>query len=77
MKKEQSDKKKCFECNKKVGLLGLECRCGYTFCTTHRLPEDHRCDFDHIGYSKERALKEQEQKRLKAMEYYLQCDRCK
>jgi len=43
----QENKMKCWTCNKKVGLTGIECRCGYVFCGTHRMPEDHQCDFDY------------------------------
>nr|GEW15639.1 A20/AN1-like zinc finger family protein [Tanacetum cinerariifolium] len=39
--------KRCFDCNKKVGLLGFKCRCGETFCGMHRYPEEHKCDFDY------------------------------
>lgn len=37
--------------------MGLACRCGYTYCSTHRLPEDHSCSFDYTGKGKE-ALKQ-------------------
>lgn len=47
LKKEQKDKKRCFTCNKKVGLLGIECKCTFVFCNGHRMPENHQCDFDH------------------------------
>jgi AN1-type zinc finger protein 5/6 len=29
-------KKRCEQCNKKVGLLGFECKCGKYFCAGHR-----------------------------------------
>jgi hypothetical protein len=47
-KKAQKNKKRCFhsECRKKVGLTGLECKCGYIFCSMHRWPDQHNCDFD-------------------------------
>jgi hypothetical protein len=45
-KKVQKNKKRCFECNKKVGFTGVECKCGFIFCGTHRYPELHACDFD-------------------------------
>lgn len=35
--------KKCDQCQKKVGLLGFECKCGKTLCATHRYPETHGC----------------------------------
>ena len=37
---------RCGGCNKKVGVMGFKCRCGTTFCGSHRYPEDHRCRFD-------------------------------
>jgi len=46
VKKVQEKKNRCWTCNKKVGLLGHECRCEYIFCGTHRYAEDHDCDYD-------------------------------
>lgn len=46
-KVEQKDRKRCFGCNKKVGLLGIECKCGFIFCNAHRLPQNHSCSFNH------------------------------
>ncbi|XP_073119569.1 zinc finger A20 and AN1 domain-containing stress-associated protein 10-like [Henckelia pumila] len=40
-------KKRCGCCDKKVGLLGFGCRCGGTFCGSHRYPESHACNFDY------------------------------
>lgn len=34
-------------CNKKTGLLGFDCKCGYSFCSKHRHGDDHNCDFDY------------------------------
>lgn len=36
-------------CRKRVGLLSFTCKCDPTlsFCTSHRLPEEHGCTFDH------------------------------
>jgi len=42
----QKDTSKCFSCNKRVGLLGFECRCKLTFCSSHRFPDQHACTFD-------------------------------
>ena len=41
-------KHRCFECRKKIPLAmrGSPCKCGHEFCSTHRLPETHNCDFD-------------------------------
>lgn len=43
----QVNKKRCWKCNKKTGILGFECRCGYSFCGDHRYAEAHSCDFDY------------------------------
>ena len=40
-------KKKCDFCCKKVGLLGFVCKCQNTYCPLHRLPESHKCTFNH------------------------------
>ncbi|VFQ92244.1 unnamed protein product [Cuscuta campestris] len=39
-------KNRCRSCQRKVGVVGFDCRCGYTFCGTHRYPETHDCTFD-------------------------------
>lgn len=52
-REEQKDKTKCWHCGKKCGLLGFDCRCGYTFCGKCRHAEDHNCDFDHKGKGRE------------------------
>lgn len=41
------DKERCSSCNRKLRLLGIECKCGLFFCNHHRLPEDHSCTFNH------------------------------
>ncbi|KAJ4747659.1 Zinc finger A20 and AN1 domain stress-associated protein [Rhynchospora pubera] len=38
---------RCGTCRKKVGLTGFKCKCGITFCGTHRYPEQHDCGFDY------------------------------
>jgi len=54
---QQTDKSKCWNCSRKVGVMGYACRCGYTFCKSHRLPEDHTCAYDYSTKGKE-ILKE-------------------
>ncbi|EEC71540.1 hypothetical protein OsI_03864 [Oryza sativa Indica Group] len=44
---------RCASCKKKVGLLGFACRCGATYCGTHRYPEKHACGFDFKGASRD------------------------
>jgi predicted nucleic acid binding AN1-type Zn finger protein len=34
---------KCTICQKKVGILGFECKCSGLFCDKHRLAESHQC----------------------------------
>ncbi|KAK4433157.1 Zinc finger A20 and AN1 domain-containing stress-associated protein 4 [Sesamum alatum] len=40
---------RCGACQKRVGLTGFTCRCGVTFCGSHRYPENHGCEFDYKG----------------------------
>lgn len=53
----QVDTSKCWKCPKKAGLLGYNCKCGYVFCKSHRLPEEHDCDFDFVTVEKEKLKK--------------------
>lgn len=42
-------KNRCSYCNKKIGLLKLNCRCSTTllFCSSCILPEIHSCTYDY------------------------------
>ena len=43
----QIKKNRCWKCNKKIGLLGFECKCKYLFCAKHRHASEHDCDYDY------------------------------
>jgi hypothetical protein len=43
----QTNHSNCWNCDKKIGIRGFPCKCRYTFCKSHRMPEDHDCEFDH------------------------------
>lgn len=46
-KKVQKNRKRCFECRKKLGFANCgDCKCGFVFCSSHRFPDQHNCDFD-------------------------------
>ncbi|PKA59756.1 Zinc finger A20 and AN1 domain-containing stress-associated protein 9 [Apostasia shenzhenica] len=55
-KKQQPSR--CLLCRKKVGLTGFMCRCGSTFCSSHRFPETHECSFDYKAAGREAIAKE-------------------
>ena len=40
------NKQRCFNCNKKLGLLPYDCKCGNLFCIKCRYPEIHKCNYD-------------------------------
>jgi hypothetical protein len=40
---------RCYSCSKKTGLLGFSCRCGFSFCSSHRYADAHACSFDYKG----------------------------
>lgn len=42
----KSKKPRCFQCNKKVGLCAIQCKCSHVFCDKHRYAEAHSCTFD-------------------------------
>ena len=39
--------RRCNSCNKRVGLMGFDCRCGNIFCAIHRYSDKHDCPFDY------------------------------
>ena len=45
----KTDKPRCCmsECNKKLKLSDMMCRCKKRYCLKHRLPEDHNCSVDY------------------------------
>jgi len=57
-KQPQVDRKRCFKCNKKVGILGIDCRCGNVFCGLHRYPQEHNCPFDHRAIHMDKLRRE-------------------
>nr|CAH8867086.1 unnamed protein product [Trichobilharzia regenti] len=38
---------KCYICRKRLGLTGMNCRCGNTFCAYHRYTDRHECTYDY------------------------------
>ncbi|KAK1310456.1 Zinc finger A20 and AN1 domain-containing stress-associated protein 9 [Acorus calamus] len=48
---------RCLACNRRVGLNGFKCRCGGTFCGSHRYSESHGCGFDYRGAGQEGIAK--------------------
>ena len=48
---------RCFSCKKKTGLLGFECRCGFSFCSAHRHHDAHNCTFDYKSLGREQLTK--------------------
>lgn len=49
---------RCHKCNRKVGLLGFVCRCGFAFCGEHRYADAHGCLFDYKAYEREQLKKQ-------------------
>ena len=48
---------RCLVCNKKLGLLPFNCKCGAVTCSTHR-GLGHECTFDYRAEARERLRKE-------------------
>ena len=49
---------RCMCCRKKISIAArFSCRCGYEFCSSHRLAEDHECSFDWKGMGREALAK--------------------
>ena len=43
-----------YECNKKLTLVdsNILCKCNNSYCTKHRLPEQHKCSYDYKTHFK-------------------------
>lgn len=54
----QKNKERCFQCRKKVGLLGFTCKCDFVFCSSHRYPKEHQCKFDHASVTRNQLTKQ-------------------
>ncbi|KAK4746021.1 hypothetical protein SAY87_012333 [Trapa incisa] len=48
---------RCSGCHKKVGLMGFKCRCGDSFCGSHRYLESHNRTFDYKGACRDAIAK--------------------
>ncbi|PHJ18473.1 an1 family zinc finger domain-containing protein [Cystoisospora suis] len=55
---QQVRKNRCWTCNRKVGLLGFQCRCGYFYCGEHRYADRHNCGFDYKTFEREQLKKQ-------------------
>ena len=55
--KPKKQKSKCFQCNKKLGLMKYVCQCNNTFCIDCLQPEVHKCQFDYIEQNKNKLEK--------------------
>ena len=47
MENKRISKNKCFECNKRLGLYAIRCKCGNLFCSMHRYAEKHICTYNY------------------------------
>ncbi|KAH7648142.1 zinc finger transcription factor ZFP33 [Cryptosporidium bovis] len=48
---------RCYKCNRKVGIYGFSCRCGFNFCSSHRYADTHECTFDYKTFEREQLRK--------------------
>ena len=56
-KKVQANTSRCWTCNRKIGLLGFQCKCEYFFCSEHRYSDKHECAFDFKAMGKKQLTK--------------------
>lgn len=47
VKKNLSNRCNYPECSKKLRITDLKCKCNYIYCSLHRLPEQHDCNFNY------------------------------
>ena len=44
------------KCNKKLRISDMKCKCDFTFCSFHRLPESHECIFDYKSRDSDKII---------------------
>jgi hypothetical protein len=54
----QVNKSRCYKCRRRVGLEGIECRCGYVFCGKHRYADEHDCEYDYKKAQRRKLMQE-------------------
>jgi len=59
-KKKNKNKKRCahLNCNKKLKITDMNCKCHKIFCSLHRLPEMHNCSWNHKSNAEMNLYKE-------------------
>jgi len=57
VEKKKIAKNRCYMCDKRTGIYGHVCKCLFTYCSVHRLPEEHECEFNHAKVERERLEK--------------------
>jgi len=55
---ERKNKNKCEICGKRLGISGIECKCGTLTCMAHRYPYEHSCTFDHKKSARDKLIKD-------------------
>ena len=55
--------KRCEKCNKKIGLLGIKCRCEKVFCAKCIQSSEHNCTFDYKKFHQNELKKNLEIKK--------------
>ena len=46
----------------------MVCRCEYTFCSKHRYPEEHKCDFNFDNFYKKKLESENQKVAVKKID---------
>jgi len=46
------------DCDRKLKLTSMACKCKKTFCKYHKLPEQHICEYDYkeTNYKKQKII---------------------
>jgi len=58
---EKNNKKiklRCKICNKKLGIMNFDCKCGHNFCGKHRYVYEHNCTYDYKNEHKKKLEEE-------------------
>lgn len=61
-------KKRCVTCNKRLGIMYFECKCGAITCSSHRDVVGHLCTYDYKKMERELLKERIEYQKTKQIE---------
>jgi hypothetical protein len=56
-KSKGNNKQYCILCNKKLPIFAIQCKCNKLYCSIHRYPDEHGCQYNYKEEYKKELIK--------------------